>query len=294
MAATARVVENLGVSAYLGAAHLLSDPIILTAAGSILTVEARHQTVLNILSGGGSAIPQAFDIALTPNEVLAIASPFISDCDLGVPANPTLTLTNKDAVKAGTKLEFASDALKDKKTDGFGCQMLIGGMPFSLALPFDKCVVPPGINGPVAVFVTKDQNPLAGNPRDRAADQIVAGPTMAFIDETNEKLDSVARGTGKGSSATSTSSSSSSTTSSTSTTTSASASVTTSLSTTTLSPESASSILASATATASGSAATPAPIVQVALTNGHNAEHANNATGPTQLGTVDVQGWTFA
>lgn len=84
MAATARVVENLGVAAYLGAASLVTDPVLLTAAGSILTVEARHQTVLNILNGG-SAIPQAFDIPFTPSEVLAVASPFISGCDLGIP-----------------------------------------------------------------------------------------------------------------------------------------------------------------------------------------------------------------
>ena len=84
MAATARVVENVGVGAYLGAAHLVSDPQLLTAAGSILTTEARHQTMLNLLSGGGTAIPQAFDIALLPQQVLAIASPFISGCDLGI------------------------------------------------------------------------------------------------------------------------------------------------------------------------------------------------------------------
>ena len=81
MAATARVVENLGVAAYLGGASLVSDPVLLTAAASILTVEARHQTILNVLNGG-SAIPQAFDIAFTPSEVLAIASPFISGCEI--------------------------------------------------------------------------------------------------------------------------------------------------------------------------------------------------------------------
>jgi hypothetical protein len=83
MAATARVVENLGVAAYLGAAHLVSDPVLLTAAGSILTVEARHQTILNVLNGG-SAIPQAFDIPFSPQQVLAVASPFISGCDVGI------------------------------------------------------------------------------------------------------------------------------------------------------------------------------------------------------------------
>lgn len=83
MAATARVVENLGVAAYLGAAHLISDPVLLTDAASIVTVEARHQTVLNILNGG-SAIPQAFDIPFSPSEVLAVASPFISGCEIPI------------------------------------------------------------------------------------------------------------------------------------------------------------------------------------------------------------------
>lgn len=84
MVATARVVENLGVAAYLGAAHLLDDPVLLTDAASIVTVEARHQTILNVLSGA-MAIPQAFDIPFSPSQVLAVASQFISGCDIGVP-----------------------------------------------------------------------------------------------------------------------------------------------------------------------------------------------------------------
>ncbi|KAH8105484.1 ferritin-like domain-containing protein [Cristinia sonorae] len=192
MAATARLVENLGVAAYLGAAHLVKDPVLLTAAGSILTVEARHQTVLNILTGG-SAIPQAFDIPFSPSEVLAVASPFISGCDLGIPANPTLSVTNTGSVGPGTSLSFASPAINGS-TDGFFCQMLVGGAPFAIALPFDQCVVPDGINGPVALFVTSDSQPLANNVRDQATDKIVAGPTMAFIDTAPEVIADLARG----------------------------------------------------------------------------------------------------
>jgi hypothetical protein len=80
----ARLGENVGVSAYLGAATLIDDPQLLVDAASILTVEARHQTIHNLLAGGTS-IPYAFDVALSPQQVLAIAGPFISGCDVGIP-----------------------------------------------------------------------------------------------------------------------------------------------------------------------------------------------------------------
>jgi len=204
MAAVARLVENVGVSAYLGAAHLLSDPVLLTAAGSILTVEARHQTVLNILNAG-TAIPQAFDVGFTPQEVLAIAGPFISGCDVGVTANPTLSVTNTGKVGAGTALTFSSAAINGT-TDGFFCQMIVGGLSSAITLPFNQCVVPEGITGPVALWVTSDNQPLLNNPVDRDQSKIVAGPTMAFIDNQPQVLGQLVRA-GSGASPTGTSTS---------------------------------------------------------------------------------------
>ena len=78
---TARVFEDVGVGAYLGATVLIQSPDILLDAGSIMTVEARHQTILNILNDG-TAIPQPFDLALSPQEVLSLVNGFISGCDL--------------------------------------------------------------------------------------------------------------------------------------------------------------------------------------------------------------------
>jgi len=198
MAATARVVELVGVGAYLGAAHLLTDPALLTAAGSILTVEARHQTVLNILSGTGTAVPAAFDIALTPSEVLALAGPFIDGpCDLGVPANTPLSVTNTGVVGPGTKLTFSTTAITSSNdTSNLFCQMLLGDQPASIPLPFNNCVVPQGINGPVAIFITSDGQPLLNNVVDRATSQLVAGPTIAFIDTKSETLGQLARPNG--------------------------------------------------------------------------------------------------
>lgn len=161
MAATARLVENVGVGAYLGAAPLITDPVLLVAAGSILTVEARHQSILNVLNGA-AAIPNAFDIALTPSEVLAIAGGFVSGCDVGVKPNPALAITNTDTVAAGTTLTFKADAISGS-TDGLFCQMMQGGFPFSIALPLNNCVVPDGLSGPVVIWITSDAQPLLNN-----------------------------------------------------------------------------------------------------------------------------------
>lgn len=84
MVAAARLVENVGVSAYLGALTLISDTVLSTAAATIMTVEARHQTILNVLAGA-TAVPQAFDVALNPSEILALTGGLISGCNLGIP-----------------------------------------------------------------------------------------------------------------------------------------------------------------------------------------------------------------
>ncbi|KAI0676779.1 ferritin-like domain-containing protein [Trametes maxima] len=274
MAATARVVENLGVGAYLGAAHLITDPVLLTAAGSILTVEARHQTILNVLNNGVS-IPQAFDIALLPNEVLAVASAFISGCDLGIPANQPLTITNTGAVGPGTKLEFSSPAINGS-TDNFHCQMLVGGMPATISLPLDACVVPQGVEGPVAIFVTSDDQPLNNNVRDRATQTtVIAGPAMAFIDTQKQLLSQLALAASSNN-----------------------ASGSSSTSTTTITPPEASSIISSASAaSATGSgAASPTDgassasatdgAAPASATDGASVSAANGAASPSATGSA--------
>jgi rubrerythrin len=74
---TAAALENTGVSAYDGAAQFITDPDLLTAAGSIVAVEARHASYLNLLTGE-IPFPAAFEKPLTMDEVLKIAGPFIA------------------------------------------------------------------------------------------------------------------------------------------------------------------------------------------------------------------------
>jgi hypothetical protein len=68
-------MENLGVSAYDGAGQFIADPGLLTAAGSIVAVEARHASYLNLITGA-SPFPAAYETPMTPDEVLEAATPF--------------------------------------------------------------------------------------------------------------------------------------------------------------------------------------------------------------------------
>ncbi len=75
--ATAQAIEDTGVGAYGGAAQYLKDNgDLLTAALTIHGVEARHAAYLAVLNGK-IPFPAAFDKALTKDEVLKIAGPFI-------------------------------------------------------------------------------------------------------------------------------------------------------------------------------------------------------------------------
>jgi hypothetical protein len=74
--ATAAALENTGVSAYDGAGQYIQTPDLLPVAGGIVAVEARHAAYLNLITGA-EPFPNAFEVALTPAEVLAIATPFI-------------------------------------------------------------------------------------------------------------------------------------------------------------------------------------------------------------------------
>ncbi len=76
---TARTFEDLGVSAYNGAARYLTSTAFLGLAGKIVSVEARHASAIRSLLSErtGAFAPMAFDAANTPQTVLGAADPFI-------------------------------------------------------------------------------------------------------------------------------------------------------------------------------------------------------------------------
>jgi hypothetical protein len=74
--ATAAAIENLGVAAYYGAGQFIENAELLTAAGSIAAIEARHAAYLNMITGE-IPFPSPYESPMTPDEVLTVAGPFI-------------------------------------------------------------------------------------------------------------------------------------------------------------------------------------------------------------------------
>lgn len=72
----AQTFEDTGVSAYNGAAPSIKSKEVLTAAGSIVQVEARHAAAIRLQNGQPPA-PDAFDPALDMDQVLEAVKPFI-------------------------------------------------------------------------------------------------------------------------------------------------------------------------------------------------------------------------
>ncbi len=68
--ATAQVLEDTGVAAYLGQVGNIKTPALLGAAGSILPIEARHAGWIRDINGVSGA-PAAFEGAKTMEQILA-------------------------------------------------------------------------------------------------------------------------------------------------------------------------------------------------------------------------------
>lgn len=78
---TAANLEDLGVAAYNGAGRYLRDAGLLTIAGKIVSVEARHSAAIRDLIQPKSGIfaPGAFDTGADPGQVLSIVGGLVEE-----------------------------------------------------------------------------------------------------------------------------------------------------------------------------------------------------------------------
>lgn len=189
MVATAAILESVGVSAYLGAAPLVSDSSILSTAGSILTIEARHQSFIRVASAV-AASPSPFDTPLGPKAVFSLAAPFIESCPEGsnlvLTAFPTLKLTEPadfnaagvNALAVGTVMKFeSSEATAGAKFCGFTNSAAPGGTAFVPFTEAEGCALPQNLAGVVYLSLTSEEG-AAGVITD---DITVAGPLVVQL-----------------------------------------------------------------------------------------------------------------
>ncbi|KAF1996833.1 hypothetical protein P154DRAFT_304403 [Amniculicola lignicola CBS 123094] len=170
MIATARTLEAIGVSAYLGAAPLVNSSTVLGAAASIVTVEARHQATIRLLSGA-EPVPSAFDVALGPRAVFTLAAQFIKSCPQGSNLNiqpfSAIALQNPTAATTGQQLKLA-DA--NNPAGAQFCAFINGSGNMFSKIDAGSCVVPQGLQGEVYMMITKSQS--------IADADILAGPSV--------------------------------------------------------------------------------------------------------------------
>nr|ODO00854.1 hypothetical protein L204_01577 [Cryptococcus depauperatus CBS 7855] len=184
--ATASVLEGVGVSAYLGAAADIMNKDYLTAAGSILTVEARHSSYLRA-SKKQSPFPQAFDAPLGYSEVYSLASQFIQSCPesnpaLPVKAFPAVTVDPKSGTpKAGSTVTLLTSGYtsKDGNNDApvYAAFISVTGPTFVEATAVDggfSVMIPEGFAGQTYAVLTGCNDTVSD-------DTIGAGPALIEV-----------------------------------------------------------------------------------------------------------------
>ncbi len=107
-----QVFENVGVGAYLLAAPAISSKANLAAAGSILTIEARHAGYLNALVGLPLSTNGAFDKPIPQAQIVKDVLPFIASLNGG--PDPSKPLKNDvDILNFALLLEYLEATFYD-------------------------------------------------------------------------------------------------------------------------------------------------------------------------------------
>ncbi|KAN0062879.1 hypothetical protein ACQY0O_004700 [Thecaphora frezii] len=170
--ATSVLLEGISNSAYLGAAANITNPAYLTAATSILIVEARHSSWVASAVQTGDGFGKPFDTPLNFNQTYSLAAPLIVSCPsinpaLAVVAFPAAKLTGDGvaeeqylAVLSGLNTTFVPIQEGGKVT-----------LPDELA--YGRCYL----------VVTKGESV--------SDDQVVAGPIVVDVDLKAEEVDKV-------------------------------------------------------------------------------------------------------
>ncbi|WWC63802.1 uncharacterized protein I303_106407 [Kwoniella dejecticola CBS 10117] len=168
------LIENVGVSAYAGAAQYITDKDYLTVAAVILSTEARHQAWESSAVGNANPWGSAYDTPLDLNMVYTLASAFITSCPdsnaaLPVKAYPTLAVG--DGYAAGSSAQFTFDD-DHSATNYVIFYEGLGSRAVQLDAN-DMATIPSELQGVVYALVSTSSDPMGVS-----ADNIVAGPAI--------------------------------------------------------------------------------------------------------------------
>ncbi|KAL8931704.1 MAG: hypothetical protein Q9211_006783 [Gyalolechia sp. 1 TL-2023] len=178
----ANMITSVGIGAYLGGSSLLTDdPILVTAASSIVTVESRHDAYLRT-GIGASPFPTPFDTALTAVFAYNLAQMFVVSCPQQLPITilPKLTFVSpapppnlQPPISAGTTLQFKFDPTTFFVDVDPNAQLYIGLLNMVTNVTFveatscgDGCVtapVPEGAMGVAFAVLSTFNGGLNGN-----------------------------------------------------------------------------------------------------------------------------------
>ncbi|KAJ7933894.1 ferritin-like domain-containing protein [Mycena leptocephala] len=173
------VLEEVGTTAYTGGAQFISNKDYLTAAASILAVEARHEAWINSAVKGSSAWDTAFQTPLLPNSVYSLASGFIKSCPASnaaslpaLTAYPALAFSDAHAHPGHTAtLQFTAP----QGSSRFVAFVSGPGAPVFVPLQADnKVAIPKDLRGFVFCFATNDGGKLDDS-------TTVAGPAILNV-----------------------------------------------------------------------------------------------------------------
>ncbi|CAL3969130.1 hypothetical protein PZA11_006240 [Diplocarpon coronariae] len=179
--ALASVIEGVGVSAYLGAAPLVTSKAYLTAAGAILVTEALHQSQQRAAMGETPAA-NVFGTPLGFNAVYSIASAFITACPasnmaLPVMAYPGLAVTSGMPTAQGALVNLVPQTMPA----GRFWVTFVSGLNIAAVAPASTqagmvmAEVPAMVEGQSYAFLTRDNS---GNLTDS---NIIAGPAILEV-----------------------------------------------------------------------------------------------------------------
>jgi hypothetical protein len=170
--AVAQALENTGVSAYLGATAGLRGGLV-TAAASIAAVEARHASYLNELRNQ-TGFPYAMDTALTPREVVTMASKFVQSCPYNITVAPFTQLTATLPANGTGTVTTSFVGPRCNETTTLFCQFLYGAK--TAVSSRANCTLPADALGYIYVLLTDTNTTITA----KNETSIVAGPALLF------------------------------------------------------------------------------------------------------------------